>query len=355
MSTILDVLRKAQEDARSRSSRQRIDPGDLPDLVLDRDRPRRRFRPWMLAPIALVVLAGAAGGIFLTDGARVPRARRGSQDGGAVAAKATAPEVLPTSPEIPAGAIAKAAPAPAVQAPAAPPASASAPAESPPSAAAPTAERAGAPAPAKAAAVAAPGATPRVAATRIPVGRPATEEHSLAGAPVGVPRPPTYLEKRVGPSGKAETHLLPVERPRFAGDEPRVVQPPAPQQRKPPLVRHSEELPAGEAEPAPGAEAGDPSVVPGDGPDPRGPVPPRTAREPAPEVRRLPSGLPEVEVNIVQWSPAADRRFAFVRVDGSTMVKVREGDEVGGLRVVRIHPQGVELAQDDGRWILRTD
>ena len=76
---------------------------------------------------------------------------------------------------------------------------------------------------------------------------------------------------------------------------------------------------------------------------------------PAVEVRRLPEGLPEVTINIVQWSPSADRRFAFVRVDGSNMVKVREGDEVGGMRVLRIHPQGIELVQNESRYLLRTN
>ena len=143
---------------------------------------------------------------------------------------------------------------------------------------------------------------------------------------------------------------------------------PAPQERKRPLVRRAEELAEEGAAAAPGtgdaptADARSEAHADASGEllggEPAEGAPGRVATEPPPkavEVRRLPAGLPEVELNIVQWSPSPSRRFAFVRVDGSAMVKVREGDEVGGLLVVRIHPDGLELAQDQGRWLLRTD
>lgn len=355
MSTILDVLRRAQEDARSRAGRGRIDPGDLDGIVLERNRPRRRFRAWMLAPVALVLLAGIAGGLFLTEGARAPRARR-TEGGGDVP-----PPDSPAAKQV------------AANPGASPVAAASAPTEAAPAAVAPV-PLAAAPAPAAAASTAPPvpvaasvppakaaepPPAPRVAATRAPLGRGSGAREALADAPIGVPRPPDYLEKRVGPDGKAETWLRRMDPGSLTGGAVRKPEPAAAAERKRPLVRHAEEIPPpaagapddGIAEPAPTdadrvgpADEGG-TVAAGD----------RRPSAPVPEVRRLPTGLPEVEVNIVQWSPSADRRFAFVRIDGSTMVKVREGDEVGGLRVVRIHPQGIELAQDDGRWLLRTD
>ena len=72
-------------------------------------------------------------------------------------------------------------------------------------------------------------------------------------------------------------------------------------------------------------------------------------------LRHSPNGLPNVTINLVQWSAAPDRRFAFVRVDGSNMTQVREGDQIGGLTVVRIMQQAIEFGHGDSSFVLRTN
>ena len=354
MSTILDVLRKAQEDARGKPTRERIDPGMVPSSVLGQAPSRRRFPRWMLLPLGLVLAVGVIGGLFLTEGARVPRTRKTSGPAEEPAAPlAAAPLPEPSAAAAPV-AVALVAPAPIE------PVSVDPPAGTP----VPRVPRAG-----SAAAAGAVEGRVRPPIERR-VARPA-DAPPMGGEPVGTRRPPSYLETRSGPGGP-EARLVPVERPAVAGADPRPVATPPPPPAKP-VVRRAEDLPpiASDDERRPHVPTGAHAAPPGPPSAPVGPdggelLPGESAGDaaaparpgsaaPAVEVRRLPEGLPEVTINIVQWSPSADRRFAFVRVDGSNMVKVREGDEVGGMRVLRIHPQGIELVQNESRYLLRTN
>ena len=43
-------------------------------------------------------------------------------------------------------------------------------------------------------------------------------------------------------------------------------------------------------------------------------------------LRRPPNGEPDVTINIVQWSAIPERRFAFVRVDGSQVTRLTTGN-----------------------------
>lgn len=82
--------------------------------------------------------------------------------------------------------------------------------------------------------------------------------------------------------------------------------------------------------------------------------------EPPPERRKLalrrpPSDTPKIAINVLVWSPADERRFAFVSVDGGSMTRVREGDEIAGLRVERIYRDMIEFAHGGSTFLLRAN
>lgn len=71
------------------------------------------------------------------------------------------------------------------------------------------------------------------------------------------------------------------------------------------------------------------------------------------EIRRWsPAGLPQVAIQILQWSRDDARRFAFVSVDGGRATQVREGDELGVLRVTRIYREVIEFGHAGGTFLL---
>lgn len=74
-----------------------------------------------------------------------------------------------------------------------------------------------------------------------------------------------------------------------------------------------------------------------------------------PVLRRAPGGAPQVAINILQWSTEPARRFAFVSVDGGNMTQVREGDHIGGLTIKHIHQQMIEFGFNDSTFLLRAN
>ncbi|MBM4243081.1 MAG: hypothetical protein FJ148_04605 [Deltaproteobacteria bacterium] len=91
-------------------------------------------------------------------------------------------------------------------------------------------------------------------------------------------------------------------------------------------------------------------------PEPPAPVlgsPPPAASPPV--LRRAPGGAPQVAINILQWSADPGRRFAFVSVDGGNMTQVREGDHIGGLTIKHIHQQMIEFGFNDSTFLLRAN
>jgi len=72
-------------------------------------------------------------------------------------------------------------------------------------------------------------------------------------------------------------------------------------------------------------------------------------------LRRAPGGAPQVAINILQWSAEPGRRFAFVSVDGGNMTQVREGDRIGGLTIKHIHQQMIEFGFNDSTFLLRAN
>jgi hypothetical protein len=74
------------------------------------------------------------------------------------------------------------------------------------------------------------------------------------------------------------------------------------------------------------------------------------ARASVPEVSSAPPVNlpgPDVRVSRTVWHPVADRRLAFVDLQGGgSPVRVREGDTLGPLLVRKIEPSGVIFEQD---------
>ena len=58
-------------------------------------------------------------------------------------------------------------------------------------------------------------------------------------------------------------------------------------------------------------------------------------------------------VSFLQWSPESARRKAFVRVGGSPLTLVHEGDAIGGYTVVEIRPNAVALRSGMTRFQIR--
>ena len=74
------------------------------------------------------------------------------------------------------------------------------------------------------------------------------------------------------------------------------------------------------------------------------------------KVRRwVPGGVPQVSIQILQWSTDDQRRFAYVSVDGGRATQVREGDRVGDLTVTRIYREVVEFEHSSGPFLLRAN
>jgi len=138
---------------------------------------------------------------------------------------------------------------------------------------------------------------------------------------------------------------------RSADDRLAAVRPPVPI-APPAPVKHAAPESAKEAAPSGGAATDNPQPVEPEATGENSPLPPPEALASA--VRRSPTGVPQVAINIVQWSASPQRRFAFVTVDGSGMTQVHEGDQVGGLTVKRIYQRAVEFGYNDTSFLMRT-
>ncbi len=80
--------------------------------------------------------------------------------------------------------------------------------------------------------------------------------------------------------------------------------------------------------------------------------PPATnaAQEPREAPLSTPSGT---SLSFLQWSSDPERRIAFLRVNGGPLTMAHEGDTVGGYTVVEIRQNAVELQSGETRITLR--
>ncbi|HJW69063.1 MAG TPA: hypothetical protein VJ829_06885, partial [Candidatus Binatia bacterium] len=121
--------------------------------------------------------------------------------------------------------------------------------------------------------------------------------------------------------------------------------------------------------PAPTSTDPRPWVQPVQPPPPPAPVPaarlaalpPRTmpaahpaATEPEPPpIRRAPAGAPHVQLSFLLFSPSAERRSVALAIDGGSLTTLHEGESTGGLEVVRILPDRVDVRWEGESYTVR--
>lgn len=86
-------------------------------------------------------------------------------------------------------------------------------------------------------------------------------------------------------------------------------------------------------------------------PAPRVAARPNTPAVPAPTTS-LP---PNSSLNFLQWSPDPENRMAFIKVNGGPLTLAHEGDTVGGYTVVEIRRDAVELRSQDRTFMLQAE
>ncbi|MGH7895549.1 MAG: general secretion pathway protein GspB [Candidatus Binatia bacterium] len=175
-----------------------------------------------------------------------------------------------------------------------------------------------------------PEATPvAIAATTLPT--PTTSTTTTAPAPTTSTIPPAAELPAVVPEAPLGAAPVPPpstgdrERPWGAAQEPAAT---------------AEETPPSTAVLAVGQEAPSTTTVPA---PPAAPPAPVAEAEPPP--RRPPAGVPHLRVSFLVYSSVPARRTVALTIGDAGLTTLHEGDEVGGLGVVRIHPDRVEL-----RW-----
>jgi hypothetical protein len=80
-------------------------------------------------------------------------------------------------------------------------------------------------------------------------------------------------------------------------------------------------------------------------PDPVSVASARRAEPEPPPVRRAPAGAPDVRLSFLLFSPSPERRSVALAIDNGSLQTLHEGESTGGLEVVRILPDRVDL-----RW-----
>ncbi len=83
---------------------------------------------------------------------------------------------------------------------------------------------------------------------------------------------------------------------------------------------------------------------------------PSPARTAPPDTKEVPTGDPssatETTLSMLQWSSDPEKRIAFIRVNGGPLTMAHEGDTIGGYKVVSIQKDGVELQSGEARLML---
>lgn len=122
----------------------------------------------------------------------------------------------------------------------------------------------------------------------------------------------------------------------------------------PPIVRDALNL-AAQFQP-PVAEVAPPVAEVTPFPDPAlgtPPVSPPFPTQPPPVVGESTTVQADVSLSFLQWSPEADKRMAFLRVQGGPLTMAQEGDTVSGFTVTEISPEAVTLRSGDRTWVLQ--
>lgn len=310
MSTILDALRKIEEENRTRNADARTRLLATPQRF-DLRPPRRQRVSWLVS--AGLIVGGIAVGAGLMGWgwyARLP----------------SLPVVTTTNVPVP---HAQPTPAP-VSAPAATPAppeptTSIAPSVEPSPAAVPTQEPtiivvSPSPPPVTTVALA------DVASTSVDPANPVQRSPFVNTAePERIAPPPSAVEPRITTKPKPVRKLVPTPRvpvARETATEPAVEEPIPTPLEEDDVAAGTPSAPVEEGETEDGAE---------------------TSPPPTP-----------ASVSFLQWSPEPEKRMAFIKVGDKPTALAHEGDIVNGVTVVKIRQGAVELRSGKNRWTLKT-
>jgi hypothetical protein len=72
-----------------------------------------------------------------------------------------------------------------------------------------------------------------------------------------------------------------------------------------------------------------------------------------PPIRRAPAGAPHVQLSFLLFSPSAERRSVALAIDGGSLQTLHEGESTGGLQVVRILPDRVDVRWEGDAFTVR--
>jgi type II secretory pathway component PulC len=72
-----------------------------------------------------------------------------------------------------------------------------------------------------------------------------------------------------------------------------------------------------------------------------------------PPLRHAPAGAPHVQLSFLLFSPSAERRSVALAIDGGGLQTLHEGESTGGLQVVRILPDRVDVRWEGEAFTVR--
>ena len=329
MSTILDALRKVEEDSRTRNADVRTRLLTGPTRFNLRS-PRRQRLPWVIG-MGLSLLGVAVGvGLAVWSWPTRPASEVSA------VAKNTAPPQTFTPPPSPA-AITNSAPTEVVTA------AAQTVAQPVPREAKEAPQIVSVPQPATDQAPA--NIQPDAVQSRHPTEVVISATSPSGGATVSIipspPLPSPSFQDVPGKSAVTEDLANPVQRSPFVSTpEPERIAP-----SPPPLERRVTAKPTLMV-PSPATRAAKTTKAP--------PVEPAAASLEDAPIAETTSPPTSASVSFLQWSPEPENRIAFLKIGDGPTTLAHEGDRVNGVTVVRIRQDAVDLQSGGNRWTLRT-
>jgi hypothetical protein len=183
----------------------------------------------------------------------------------------------------------------------------------------------------------------------------------LPGVPNAVPLSPPLAAAEISGSSLTRTDGEgPVQHSPFVNtSEPERIAPSPP----PPLVEHrvaTKAKPAAKPTPTPRAPAKKELAARPPVESPPAPLEENDVTEVAPsdpqeeeDVAETTSPPTPASVSFLQWSPEPEKRMAFIKVGDAPTTLAHEGDTVNGVTVVKIRQGAVELQSGESRWMLK--
>ena len=81
--------------------------------------------------------------------------------------------------------------------------------------------------------------------------------------------------------------------------------------------------------------------------------PPPSAPPPTSEREQTPNSPPGASLSFLQWSADPEKRVASIKVGTGPATIAHEGDSIEGLTIVKIHPDAVEVRSGESHYLLK--